>query len=306
VFVMKIASPLVRIALFSAATALVAAAAFAQEAPKPKPRQGYADPAGVPVRPPAVDIEPVWARPSVDTVATIRKRGTLRVGVVANEPFVMRNADGELAGFSIDLGRQLATDLGFDVAFVPTSWSQVVPDLLGHHFDVIASGFWITPSRALVVNFSKPTSLGAVYLVGNTSMASTMKSRADFDRADVRLVVYAGSSQEVLAGRLFPRATLVKIDGDADPLAPVIEGKAHAALVTTPTPALLLADRGSDRLCLPLDAALEVSSTALAIRKGDSDFLNFLDSWLAFQMEGSWLADRQHYWFRTTEWKKTM
>jgi len=277
--------------------------AGAQEPPRPQPSTGYEDPEGIPLRPPTPDIEPVWARPAIDTLATIRQRGSLRVGVVENLPFVMRNADGDLAGFSIDLGRQLANDLGVEVEFVPTSWSQLIPDLLGKHFDVIATGLWLTPARALVVNFSNPTSVGSTYLVAGKSLASAMRSRQDFNRPDVRIVVYAGTGQEVVAGRLFPRATLVKIEGDADPLAPVLEGRAHALLVSTPAPQLVV-DRAPDRLVMPFEDALQTATTAAAIRKGDADFLNFLNSWLAYHTEDGWLGERQQYWFRGSDWMK--
>jgi polar amino acid transport system substrate-binding protein len=284
--------------------ALVAAAASAQTTPA-KPGQGYDDPTGIPLRPPVVDVEPVWARPAIDTLATIRKRGTLRLGVVPTEPFVMRNAEGELVGFSIDIGRRLADDLGVNIEFVPTSWTQIVPDLVGNHFDVIATGFWITPARALVVNFTQPTSVGAVYLVASKALAAAMKSRQDFNRPDVKIVVYAGSSQEGLAARLFPKATLVRVEADADPLAPLMDGKAHAVLVTTPTPQLVV-NHAPDRLFLPFADALQTTSTAAAIRKGDADFLNFLNSWIAFRQEDGWLTERQRYWFQTTEWMKSM
>jgi len=130
-----------------------------------------------------------------------------------------------------------------------------------------------------------------------------MTSRQDFDRPDVRIVVYAGTSQEIVAGRLFPRATLVKLEGDADPLAPVVDGKAHALLVTTPTPQLIVG-HAPDRLFLPFAEPLQTTSTAAAIRKGDADFLNFLNSWLAFQAEDGWLGERQQYWFRGSNWTK--
>lgn len=285
-------------------SAVVADVASAQTAPS-KPGQGYEDPAGVPLRPRTADVEPVWARPAIDTLATIRKRGVLRVGVVANEPYVMRNANGELVGFSIDIARQLADDLGVGIEIVPTSWTQVVSDLVGKHFDAIATGLWITPARALVVNFTQPTSVGAIHLVAGKSLASALKSRQDFNRPDVRLVVFAGSSQEALASRLFPNATLVRVEGDADPLAPVLEGKAHAVLVTTPTPQLVVA-HSPERLFLPLAEPLQTTTTAAAIRKGDADFLNFLDSWIAFRQESGWLSERQQYWFRTTDWLKGM
>lgn len=282
---------------------ITAATAFAQQAPAAA--KGYADPEGIPLRPPVVDIEPVWAKPAIDTLATIRTRGVLKVGVVYNEPYVMRDAKGELAGFSIDLGHELAKDLGVDVEFVPTSWTQVVPDLIGRQFDVAATGLWITPARALVVNFSAPTSLGAMYLVANRAVAGTLKSRQDFDKPEVRLVVYKGSSQEGVAAHAFPKATLVRIEGDADPVAAMLDGKAHAMLVTTPTPKLVVS-QAADKLFQPFEEPLQVTSAAMAVRKGDADFLNFLDSWITFQREGGWLADRQTFWFKTTDWLKGM
>ena len=53
---------------------------------------GLVDPEGIPPRPPAVDIAPVYRGPAVDTLATIRKRGVLRVGVATAEPMVMHDA----------------------------------------------------------------------------------------------------------------------------------------------------------------------------------------------------------------------
>ena len=261
-----LASSLGRLALAAALSTTAAAVATAQTAPS-KPGQGYEDPEGIPPRPPAVDVEPVWARPAIDTLATVRKRGTLRVGVVPNEPFVMRNANGELIGFSVDIGRQLAADLGVNVEFVPTSWTQVVPDLVGNHFDVIATGLWITPARALVVNFTEPTSVGAVYLVAGKALASAMKSRQDFDRPDVRIVVYAGSAQEGLASRLFPKATLVRVEGEADPLAPVVDGKASAA-ATFPQPGtyVLRATANDGALSSRTDVTIVVAGASSEVR----------------------------------------
>jgi polar amino acid transport system substrate-binding protein len=240
----------------------------------------------------------VWARPAIDTLATIRTRGRLRIGVVANEPFVMRDAKGELVGFSIDLGRQLAADMGVEAEFVPTSWAQVIPDLIDRHFDAVATGLWITPARALVVNFTEATSVGAMHLVASKALSGSAKSVDDFNKPDVKLVVTAGTSQEAVAARTFPRATLVKVAIDADPLAPVLDGKANALIVTTPTPYLVVR-QAPDKLFQPLEQPLQVTRAAMAIRKGDADFLNFLNSWLTFHREGGWLDERERYWLGT-------
>jgi polar amino acid transport system substrate-binding protein len=288
-----------------AAVLITAAPLWAQQPPAATAKPGYADPDGVPPRPPALDIEPVYRKPAIDTLATILKRGVLRVGVAPAEPFVMRDANGELAGFSIDIGRKLAEDLGVRVTFVPTTWSQIVPDLLGNHFDVIASGMWVTPGRALVVNFTEATAIESVHLVAGKPLAASLKTREDFNRPDVRIVVYAGTLQEQIAANLFPRAQVIKVQGDEDQLAPVLEGKAHATLLTTPTPGIVI-QHAPDRLFLPAGAQLETTTTAAAVRKGDPDFLNYLNSWLAFHRQSGFIGARTDYWFKSTSWLKGM
>ena len=174
----------------------------------------------------ARDIEPVYRGGTIDTLATIRKRGVLRVGVALSEPTVMHDADGKLVGFSIDAARRLADDLGVGLEFVETSWSGIIPDLLNREFDLIMSGLWVTVPRALVINFTTPTAVEGIHVIAGRDAAARLKTPADLDQAGTKIVVYAGTLQERLAARRFPKATLVKVSGDADHLAPVLAGEA--------------------------------------------------------------------------------
>jgi polar amino acid transport system substrate-binding protein len=118
-------------------------------------------------------------------------------------------------------------------------------------------------------------------------------------------VVYAGTIQEGIAARLFPRAQVVKVEGDGDQIAPVLDGKAHAALLTTPTPDLVVRT-APGQLFLPPVGPLQMTATAAGIRKGDPDFLNYLNSWLAFQRQSGFIDERTNYWFKSAEWFKRM
>jgi polar amino acid transport system substrate-binding protein len=268
-----------------------------------KPGQGFVDPEGVPPRSLSRDIDPVFRGPSIDTLATIRKRGTLRVGVAVAEPMVMHNAEGDLIGFSVDIARKLAEDMGVGVEFVTTSWSQLIPDLLDRRYDLIASGLWVTPTRALVVNYSDATASEGVYLIANKSKAAKFKTIQDFNSPGVKIAVYAGSIQERLAKRHLPQATLVTVEGDADQLSPVLEGEAHAALVPTFGPQIII--NGAPKiLSLPISKPISTTFSAMGTRKGDPDFLNYLNTWLAFQRDEGWLEERTHYWATSTEWVK--
>lgn len=289
---------------FLALVVLAAAATLAAPAAHAQPRSanpggGFVDPAGPPRRPPPADVEPIWHAPSLDTLAMVRKRGVLRVGVVGVEPMVMRNRAGEFVGFSVDLARRLADDLGVAVEFVPSSWANVIPDLLERRVDLIASGLWVTPARALVVNFTTPTVVEGVYLVADRSQAAGRRTKEDFNRPGVTIAVHAGTVQETAAQRLFPRASLLRLT-DED-LGAVLPGRAQAALVPSLSPEVLL--RGApDRLVLALDQPVARSPAAIAVRKGDPDFLTFLDTWLALQRADGWLAERAAHWSTSTEW----
>ena len=61
-------------------------------------------------RPPATPGE----RTSFETLATIRDRGELRVGVSDFVPWVMKTGTGKRIGYEIDVATKLAEDMGLD------------------------------------------------------------------------------------------------------------------------------------------------------------------------------------------------
>jgi polar amino acid transport system substrate-binding protein len=249
------------------------------------------------------DIEPVTRGGTVDTLATIRKRGVLRVGVALSEPTVMHEPSGKLVGFSIDAARRLAEDMGVAVEFIETSWSGIIPQLLDRETDLIMSGLWVTVPRALVINFTTPTAVEGIHVIAGRAAAARLKTPADLDRPGTKIVVYAGTLQERLAARRFPKATLVKVSGDTDHLAPVLAGEADAVLVPTFAPEVIVR-AAPDRLALPFAKPLSSASAAIGVRKGDFDFVNFLESWLAVQRDEGWLEERTTYWADPTNWLK--
>jgi len=106
-----------------------------------------------------------------------------------------------------------------------------------------------------------------------------------------------------VAKKHFPKATLVQVEGDADHLASVLEGGAHAALVPTFAPHTILKS-APDSLALPLKKPIATTYSAMGTRKGDADFLNYLNTWIAFQQDEGWLLERANSWATATEWMK--
>lgn len=278
----------------------LAPTAWAQAAAPASPGSSFVDPARPVVAPPP-ETSLVWRAPAVDTLATLRKRGLLRVCVVPVEPMVMHDAQGDFVGFSIDLSRKLAHDLGVDVEFVPSSWGLVISDLAQRHCDLVFSGLWMTVQRALVVNFTAPTVHDGVYLVASQARAPGKTSLADFDQPGMTVAVYAGTQQEALARKLLPKARLMATADD--PLQLVLQGQAQAALAPTLSPQSLL-QAAPGQLYLPRTAPLASTPAAMAVRKGDPDFLHLLNTWLTLQRDSGWLDERVLFWSNSAQWPK--
>ncbi|MDD9998287.1 MAG: transporter substrate-binding domain-containing protein, partial [Rhodospirillaceae bacterium] len=67
---------------------------------------------------------------SESVIETVKRRGVIKIGLSVFMPWSMRDRNGELIGFEIDVGRKLAEDMGVDVEFVPTSWDGIIPALV--------------------------------------------------------------------------------------------------------------------------------------------------------------------------------
>lgn len=232
---------------------------------------------------------------------TIKKRGTIRIGMSTFVPWAMRDKNGELIGYEIDVAKRLAEDMKVKAEFVPTAWDGIIPALLAGKFDLIIGGMSITPERNLTVNFTLPYANSGIHMVANKELATGFASLDDFDKPDVVLAVRRGATPATAAKRLMPKATLRQFDEDALALQEVLNGKAHAFVTSTPTPAFE-ALKHPDKLFLPIPEPFVQGAEGFALRKGDPDALNFFDNWILLRQQDGWLKERHDYWFKTRDW----
>jgi polar amino acid transport system substrate-binding protein len=78
-------------------------------------------------------------------------------------------------------------------------------------------------------------------------------------------------------------------------VAVVANGDATAALVPTLAPETLL-QKAPTKLFLPRELPVSFTPAAFGVRKGDADFLNFLNTWLTLRRGEGWLEERARFW----------
>ena len=235
------------------------------------------------------------------TIERVMKNGVLRVGMDIFQPWAMKDKNGELIGFEIDVATRLAKDLGVKVEFVPTAWSGIIPALLTGKFDVIIGGMGITAERSLKVNFTIPYDYSGMSIVAHRQMAAGYSKLEDFDKNEVQIAVKLGTTAAAAAKKHLPQATLRMFDNETQLYQELRNGRVHAVVENAPRPAFEAADY-KDTLFLPFTDTFTKEPIAFALPKGDPDTLACFNSWITLvQLEG-WLQERHDYWFGTKNW----
>lgn len=238
---------------------------------------------------------------SESVIETIKQNGVLKVGMSTFVPWAMRDKEGELIGFEIDVATELAKDMGVEIEFIPTAWDGIIPSLLAGKFDVIVGGMTITPERNLTVNFTAPYAHSSLGVMANKELAEGLSWPDDYNSSDVTFVCRRGATPCTYIAETFPKATLRQFDDQAQTTQEVMNGNAHVLMGSQPLPAFMIYDN-PDVLISPTDERIDPGNEAFAVRKGDPDALNYFSNWILLKKSSGWLEERHSYWFGGRPW----
>ena len=238
-----------------------------------------------------------------DLLSSIQKKGEITVGVSALAPWVMKNKDGKLIGFEIDIANQLARDIGVKVKFKQYAWNQLIPALKKGEIDIIASGLSITPKRALDINFSMPYSSSGYSLVSNLSLTKDFTSIKDLNHEKIYIAAVKGTVSADLASKVFPNAKLDLRETAKDATSAVVNGTVHAFISSSPVPEFISL-KHPNKVDLPLKNPLLTTKEAFAIKKDGQQMLNFLNAWIIAHEADGWISSSHKYWFNSLKWQR--
>ena len=238
----------------------------------------------------------------VSQLETILQRGVIKIGFDTFKPWAMKDKKGEYIGFEIEVAKRLAEDMGVKAEFVPTKWSGIIPALLTGKFDIIIGGMSITPQRNLKVNFSVPYEFTGMSLTASRKLAGNRSQIADFNTADTNIAVRLGTTAAEAAKNFLPKANILFFDEESQTIQELLNERVHALIASNPLP-FNLAKEYSDQLYMPIKEDLTREPISFAVKKGDPDFLNWLNNWVRFTSSKGWLQNRYEYWFYTNDWE---
>ena len=141
-------------------------------------------------------------------------------------PFETVNAQGEFTGVSVDLGRELAKQLGREVEFRNINFDGLITALKTGSIDLIISSMTANDERRKSIDFSEPYVKTGIALLASTK--SPVQNLDDLKKAGRRVVVRLGTTGEQFARTTLPDAKLVSLDSDTACVMEVAKGGADA------------------------------------------------------------------------------
>ena len=111
-----------------------------------------------------------------DLLSKIQARGEIIIAMEGTwAPWTYHSEDGELVGFDVEVGQQIAEALGVETTFVEGEWDGLLAGLDAGRYDIMINGVDITEERSDAYDFSDPYAYNrtAVIVSGdNTDIAS--------------------------------------------------------------------------------------------------------------------------------------
>lgn len=242
----------------------------------------------------------LWQR---STLNQVLKRAELRICLEPGYmPFEMEDSKGKLTGFDVELARNMAKAMGVKVRFVRVDWAQIMPSLLTGQCDLIMSGMTITTERNLWINFADPYMTTGQTILMRKDLRIRVKSYKDLNSSRYTVVTKPGVTAHDAVKKHMPRAKLRLFESEAEGVQEVLDGKADAFVFDLSFNAIYYGNN-RDKLIF-LDTPFTHEPLGWGVRKGDPDFLNWLNHYLA-QIKGDGTYEALYKtWFIDGKWLK--
>jgi polar amino acid transport system substrate-binding protein len=242
----------------------------------------------------AVRISPVLDR--------IQAKKELVVGTAASmPPFNMTTKDGQIVGMEIDLAQLIAGSMNVKLTLKTIPFNDLLPALEAGQVDMVLSSMTITPVRNLKFAFVGPYFVSGKSILTKQKNAESMNEISKINNPDYTLTALKGSTSQVFAEKVFPKAKLVLVEDYDRAVAMLREDKAQAMVADMPI-CQLTAYRYRDAGLMTLKNPLSWEPIGMAIQANDLLMLNWLQNFLhTIEKDGTMgrLVDR---WFKDGSW----
>lgn len=225
---------------------------------------------------------------------------TLRIGTEgAYPPFNYIESDGTIAGFDVDIGRELCKRMGVECEVVAQDWDGIIPGLIANKYDFIVASMFITEERKKQVDFTDP-----YYLAAMTHVAPKDSGITEFTNETLAgkiIGAQSGTTQAEFAEASYPDAEIRLYPTQDEVNLDMASGRIDLQ-VGDMLPMLDWSAKTDDGACCELvgepitDTAFVGDGVGMAVRQEDDELRENLNKALAeIRADGTYLTINNKY-----------
>ncbi|WP_372635940.1 ectoine/hydroxyectoine ABC transporter substrate-binding protein EhuB [Cohnella sp.] len=246
------------------------------------------------------------------TLEKAQREGYISVGFANERPYAYATPDGKLTGEAVEISRKVLANLGIaEMDGVLTEFGSLIPGLKAKRFDLITAGMFITPERALEVDFANPEySIGEAIAVKKGNPLG-LRSYEDIKaNPQAKVAVMAGAIEaEYLEKVGVAQDQIVIVPDQPSAVSALQAGRADAITMTGPSLQAMLEsakDDGIERVMDFEQPVIDGKSVrgygAAVFRQEDDDFREAFNAELQkLKDSGELLAILQEFGFTEQE-----
>ena len=216
------------------------------------------------------------AEGTAGTLQDVKARGKLLAGVKTDfPPFGFVDEKGVNKGFDVDIAKGLAKELfGKEgaVEFVAVTSGNRIAFLTTNKIDIILASMTITEERKKVIDYTIPYFMsGHLILVHKDSRITKVQ-----DLAGKKVSTTQGSTGDIVTGEMVPAAERIKFQHNSESLQALKDRRVEAFIQDD----VLLIDlqKRNPELKIVGWPPFRPAPYGLGVRKGDKEWLDFIDA----------------------------
>lgn len=206
--------------------------------------------------------------------------GVLKVGTTGDwNPMSVRDpATNSYVGYDIDVMKELATDLGVELEFVPTDWKTLVNGVVAGNYHMTGSAS-ISPARMKAAGFSDSYISVEIFPFTTEDKVDRFSGWDSINAADVKVATTLGTSFEKMVRDWFPNSEITVVEAPARGYQEVLSGRSDV-FVTSNIEGATLLEKFPNLRQIETDGPRAPSPIAMLLPQNDQVWINYVNSWI--------------------------
>lgn len=230
------------------------------------------------------------------TIDRILNQGYITVGCsLSGMPIGGYDDNGEPCGYDVDFAKKLAEVLGVELEIVDCNGDTRIPMLTSGQIDCFFANCTGNLTRATTIDFSIPYLRCGIKML--TAADSPYHVIEDLNTPDAKVAVGRGTTGEALVLEFAPNANITYVDAFTEQQILIEQGRVDA--VFEDSTLIDYAAGNSDGKLVAQDKLYTSDPICIGARKGDIEWVRFLDMFVSWQISSGWQSETYYKWWGT-------